>query len=62
MNPEDFEELSPEVLAALYVKRHMIADLLNNLHNTQLDYLDEAVLKSNMDEANAFIKHIMEKK
>ena len=38
-----------------------IPKFLGLLHGAQLDYLDEAVLKSNMAEAKAVIKHIMEK-
>lgn len=33
-----------------------------NLANKQLAFIDEAVLKSDLSEANAVIKHIMEKK
>lgn len=44
------------------LKDLMITLHLNHLHNTQLDMIDEAVLKSDMTEAQAVIKHIMEKK
>jgi hypothetical protein len=37
-----------------------IQELLNHLHTIQLDMIDEAVLKSNLEDANLIIKHIME--
>jgi hypothetical protein len=39
-----------------------IPKLLNSLHDKQLDMIDEAVLKSNLRDANEVIKYIMEKK
>jgi hypothetical protein len=44
------------------VARADIPKFLAMLHGAQLDYLDEAVLKSDMAEAKAVIQHIMEKK
>ena len=43
------------------LKDIMITLHLNHLHQTQLDMIDEAVLKSNMIESKTVIKHIMEK-
>jgi hypothetical protein len=43
-----------------HLKDIMIAIHLNHLHRTQLDMIDEAVLKSDMAEAKAVIQHIME--
>jgi hypothetical protein len=43
------------------LKDIMIAIHLNHLLQTQLDMIDEAVLKSDMAEAKAVIQHIMEK-
>jgi hypothetical protein len=69
--------LTPETLAQLYspyksvtytvkpynaVKRVVIDKLLNDLHTMQLDFVDEALEKSDLREANEVIKHIMEKK
>jgi len=39
----------------------MINIHLNHLHQTQLDMIDEAVLKSDMSESKIILKHIMEK-
>jgi predicted metal-dependent hydrolase len=36
--------------------------MMQQEHINQLDYLDEAVLKSDMSESKETIKHIMEKK
>ena len=36
--------------------------MMQQEHINQFDYLDEAVLKSNMSESKETIKHIMEKK
>ena len=44
------------------LKNVMIAIHLNYLHTQQLDMIDEAVDKSDMSEAKAVIKHIMEMK
>ena len=63
-------EMTPKDLANLYSvsytyttpKRVVIDNLLNGLHGTQLDYIDEAVEKSDLREAKELIKHIMEKK
>ena len=38
-----------------------VPQLLGILHGMQLDMIDEAVLKSDLSEADAVIKHIMEK-
>jgi hypothetical protein len=43
------------------LKRAMIIMHLNHLHEIQLDMIEEAVAKSDMFEAKAVIKHIMEK-
>lgn len=43
------------------LRKAMINIHLNHLHQTQLDMIDEAVLKSDMSESKAIIKHIMEK-
>ena len=43
------------------LKDIMITLHLNHLHQTQLDMIDEAVLKSDMSESKTVIKHIMEK-
>jgi UDP-N-acetylglucosamine pyrophosphorylase len=43
------------------LRKAMIAIHLNHLHQTQLDMIDEAVLKSDMSESKTVIKHIMEK-
>ena len=42
------------------LKEVMIITTLNHLHRTQLDMIDEAVLKSDMSEAKMVLKHIME--
>ena len=39
----------------------MVTLHLNHLHNTQLDMIDEAVLKSDMSDAKEVLKYIMEK-
>lgn len=44
-----------------YLENQMIVAKLKDLHNQQLDYIEEAVLKSDLKEANEVIKHIMEK-
>ena len=44
-----------------YLENQMIVATVNELHQKQLDFIDEAVLKSDLSEANAVIKHIMEK-
>jgi hypothetical protein len=44
------------------MKLNTIEDLLNHLHSTQLDYIDEAVSKSDLLDAKELIKYIMEKK
>jgi len=44
------------------IGRADIGAFVDSLHDIQLDYLDEAVLKSDMSESKAIIKHIMEKK
>jgi hypothetical protein len=43
------------------LKRAMIIMHLNHLHEIQLDMIEEVVAKSDMAEAKAVIKHIMEK-
>jgi hypothetical protein len=43
------------------LKDIMITLHLNHLHQTQLDMIDEAVLKSDMAESKTVLKHIMEK-
>jgi len=43
------------------LKDIMLTLHLNHLHQTQLDMIDEAVLKSDMSESKTVIKHIMEK-
>lgn len=45
-----------------FFEQVLIDVLLNDLHNQQLDMIDEAAAKSDMREANEVIKHIMEKK
>lgn len=66
-------QLTPETLAQMYshqrnvsytatVKRVIIDNLLNDLHEIQMGFIDEAVDKSDLREANEIIKHIMEKK
>lgn len=49
--------LGPRSLKEIMVELH-----LNYLHKTQLDMIDEAVLKSDWKESKAVLKHIMEKK
>ena len=44
-----------------YLENQMIVARLKDIHQQQLDYIDAAVLKSDLSEANAVIKHIMEK-
>ena len=44
-----------------YLENQMIVATVNELHQKQLDFIDEAVLKSDLSEANTVIKHIMEK-
>ena len=44
-----------------YLENQMIIAKVQELHLQQLDFIDEAVLKSDLSEANAVIKHIMEK-
>lgn len=44
-----------------YLENQLIVAQLKDLHNQQLDYIEEAVLKSDLKEANEVIKHIMEK-
>ena len=41
-------------------KRRVVNALLADLHNTQLDMIDEAVSTSDMSDAKAVIAHIME--
>ena len=43
-----------------YLENQMIVATVNELHQKQLDFIDEAVLKSDLSEANAVIQHIME--
>lgn len=43
------------------LKQAMINIHLNHLHTAQLNMIDEAVEKSDLTEAKAVIKHIMEK-
>ena len=43
-----------------WLENQMIIASVKQLHQEQLDYIDEAVLKSNMKEAKAVIQHIME--
>lgn len=40
----------------------MVNLTLNHLHQTQLDMIDEAVLKSDMRESKEVLQYIMEKK
>jgi hypothetical protein len=49
--------LGPRSLKEIMVELH-----LNYLHKTQLDMIDEAVLKSDWKESKEVLKHIMEKK
>lgn len=44
------------------LKDIMIELHINYLHKTQLDMIDEAVLKSDWKESKEVLKHIMEKK
>lgn len=44
-----------------YFEQILIDVLLNDLHNQQLEMIDEAAAKSDMREANEVIKYIMEK-
>ena len=61
--------LSPDDLANLYsvkytytpTKRVIIDSLLNDLHETQLNFIDEAVDKSDLKEANEIINYIKNK-
>lgn len=67
MSNDKFYELTPETLSELYNnrpsrKRVIIDDFVNSLHEMQLDYVDRALEKSNLKEANEVIKYIMEKK
>lgn len=67
-------QLTPETLAQLYSpykthsysitynKRVLIDEFLNSLHEKQLEFIDEAVDKSDLSQANELIKAIMEKK
>jgi hypothetical protein len=43
------------------LKQAMITIHVNHLHQIQLDMIDEAVLKSDLNEAKVLINHIMEK-
>jgi len=43
-----------------WLENQMIIASVKQLHQEQLDYIDEAVLKSDMSEAKTIIKHIME--
>ena len=43
-----------------WLENQMIISSVKQLHQEQLDYIDEAVLKSDLKEANAVIQHIME--
>ena len=43
-----------------WLENQMIIASVKQLHQEQLDYIDEAVLKSDMKEAKAVIQHIME--
>ena len=45
--------------AVEWLESQMIKARLQELYQEQLAYLDEAVLKSNLTEANEVIKHIM---
>ena len=47
--------------AVQWLENQMIIATVKQLHQEQLDYIDQAVLKSDLSESNAVIKHIMEK-
>mgnify|MGYP003342664561 CR=1 FL=1 len=47
--------------AVQWLENQMIIATVKQLHQEQLDYIDQAVLKSDLSEANTVIKHIMEK-
>ena len=47
--------------AVQWLENQMIIATVKQLQQEQLDYIDQAVLKSDLSEANAVIKHIMEK-
>ena len=67
-----FIELDPNQLANLYSnkanytvtytsKKVIIDDFVNSLHEMQLEYIDEAVERSDLKEANELIKYIKSK-
>ena len=57
MNDKKSYTLGQKSLKDIMVELH-----LNYLHKTQLDMIDEAVLKSDWKESKEVLKHIMEKK
>ena len=44
-----------------YLENQMIIATVNDLHQKQLDYIDQAVLKSDLKEAKEVINYIMRK-
>lgn len=68
MSNDKFYQLTPDTLADLFIpkrvqsKKVIIDDFVNTLHDMQLEFIDEAVDKSDLREANEVIKYIMEKK
>ena len=57
MNDKKSYTLGQKSLKDIMVELH-----LNYLHKTQLDMIDEAVLKSDWKDSKEVLKHIMEKK
>lgn len=63
MNSKNYKQrLTSYTINVGNLKQAMIEIHLNHLHRTQLDMIDEAVLKSDMRESKEVLQYIMEKK
>ena len=62
MNSKDYSARPKSITMNVRSLKDIMIELhLNYLHKTQLDMIDEAVLKSDMSDAKEVIKYIMEK-
>jgi hypothetical protein len=62
MNSKDYSARPKSITMNVRSLKGIMIELhLNYLHKTQLDMIDEAVLKSDMSDAKEVIKYIMEK-
>jgi hypothetical protein len=61
--PQDFSKYMkfdyPQQTSVVNIHKKDINEFIGFLHDVQLDYIDEAVSKSDLSEANVIIKHIM---